>query len=128
MKLALKKCDTLENWYIIEKAEHSGASQLIMDGPSSGFLWCASRICDADIEGHRGEMLAIAEAIEQRKSVGFKRCAVDARDEDGEVRFWSPRNSRMHGVVFIDDAMELAAQIRHELGGTPVQSDAKGAK
>ena len=109
------KSDSLDNWYLIEKAEHSGAMQTVLDGPRSGFLWCASRICDADVEGYAGEMLAIAEAIEKQERAEFKRCAVDATREE-EVLFWSPRNSRMRGAVERHDALELAAQIRRELG------------
>lgn len=106
-------------WYTIEKAEHGNVQTTVMDGPNHGFLYYSGRISDADVEGPAHEMLAIAEAIEQRRRVEFKRCAVDARvcvedDLDGYeiVLFWSPRNSRMRGAVDLADAQRLAAQIR----------------
>jgi len=120
VNLKLVKNDSIDGWYTIEKAEHGNRMTTVMDGPNSGFLWYSGRVCDADVEGSRGEMLAIAKAIVERKRVSFKRCAVDARpDPDDDfgsvVTFWSPRNSRMRGVVDVGEALELAEQIKHEL-------------
>ncbi len=54
-------------------------------------------------------MLTIAEAIERREAVQFKRCAVDATTEP--VWFWSPRNSRKPGATSFAEADALAKQI-----------------
>lgn len=106
------KNEDMGDWFSIEKAEHAHVDQLINVGPNSGFYWHSGRISDADVEGSATEMLGLAEAIEKRSEVRYKRCAVDATRE--EVLFWSPRNSRMRGAVDIEDAIELAKQIRRD--------------
>ena len=118
--LAIVKGKSLSggDWYTIEKAQHHNVHTTVMDGPHSGFLFYSGRICDADVEGTGAEMLALADAIEKRERVTFKRCAVDATkadEEPYEVRFWSPRNSRMHGVVMPHDADALARSIKRKI-------------
>lgn len=121
MKLALVKSDVMDDWYLIERAEHDGRKWFEETGPNTSVLRCSSRFSDADVEGQACEMLEIAEAIERRSRVSFKRCAVDARTEP--VRFRSPRNSREDGEVSYAEAADLAAQIRatlaQETGSAP---------
>jgi hypothetical protein len=69
---------------------------------------------DADVEGTAEEMIAIADAIDSRAHVSFKRCAVKWTDE--HVEFWSPRNSQRRGVVSHEDATLLAGEVRAKLG------------
>jgi hypothetical protein len=90
MKLTIRKSDALDDWYVIERAEHDGRSWLEPTQYGVAFQ-CSARISDADVEGYASEMLAIADAIEAGTVARFKRCAVDATSD--VVRFWSPRNS-----------------------------------
>lgn len=110
MKLTVKKSEHLDDWYLIERAEHDGRIWTEEVEPDMHVLRCSSRFSDADVEGHATEMLAIADAIEKRGEASFKRCAVDARCE--QVTFRSPRNSEEDGVVPYADALALAAEIR----------------
>jgi len=110
MKLTIVKSEWIDDWYVIERAEHDGREWLERTGPNSASLQCSSRISDADIEGTMGEMLAIAEAIHNRESISFKRCAVEMRS-DGAA-FCSPRNSQRDGVCSLDDADDLAGKIK----------------
>ena len=113
MKLKIVKCDVMDGWYLIERAEHDGRVWVEMTGPNTSALRCSARFSDADVEGTPGEMLAIAEAIETHAEVSFRRCAVDARTEP--VTFWSPRNSQTPGAVTYAEAASLAAEIRATL-------------
>ena len=114
MKLTCVKSENIGDWYTIEKAEHEHRTWLEPMGHNAMALRCSSRISDADVEGTREEMLGIADAIEKRElSESGYRCAVDARTE--RVQFWSPRNSVRPGVVSLEEADELAAQIRRDL-------------
>lgn len=113
MKLTLTKSDFLDDWYLIERAEHDGRSWLEPIGPNATALRCSSRFSDADVEGTGAEMLAIADAIERRDRVSFKRCAVNARADP--VTFCSPRNSRTDGECSLAEADELVALIRASL-------------
>lgn len=114
MKLTIRNCDDLGDWYVIERAEHDGRSWIgTRDLPGYGpiqSLHCSSRFSDADVEGTAAEMLAIADAIERRAYVSFRRCAVYADREP--VRFRSPRNSIDDGECTYAEAAELAALIR----------------
>lgn len=116
-RLKLAKCGVMDDWYIIEKAKHEWVEQIVpVPGkPNSMYLHDSSRISDADVEGAAVEMLAIAEAIEQRGSYSAKRCAVDV--QGNRALFWSPRNSQREGVASLEEADELAAQIRARLAG-----------
>lgn len=114
-KLTLRESG-LDDWYVIELAEHDGRTWLERDGNGCYGLRCSSRMSDADVEGTAAEMLAIANAIDARGHVSFKRCAV--RWTDAHAEFWSPRNSQRRGIVSHDDARLLAEEIRAKLGGT----------
>lgn len=114
-KLKLVEAETLHDWYFIERAEHDGREWLEQVGPNTSVLRSSSRICDADIEGSGFEMLTIASAIKDRRSINFKRCAVDFK-EGNVVELWSPRNSQhTRGRVSLAEADELADEIIAEL-------------
>lgn len=114
MKLTMRKYDTIDDWYIIERAEHDGREWMEETGPNSFALRRSSRITEADVEGHSYEMKAIAKAIRARRYETFKRCGVDARTSP--VRFWSPRNSGYtRGECSVEEADALAAMIEATL-------------
>lgn len=109
MKLAVRKSEYLPDWYIIERAEHDGREWLEPTHYGSAFMTSA-RFSDADVEGTGAELLELAQAIEKREACYHKRCAVRFVGEKAE--FWSPRNSQRHGEVSIEDADDLARQIK----------------
>jgi hypothetical protein len=110
MKIVMEKSEWVDDWYLIVKVEHDGEQWMEKTGPNTYQMMCSERISDADIEGSEKEMLQIAEGILNRSNVmGLRRCAV--RFESDGVHFWSPRNSRVDGVVSIEEADELAGQI-----------------
>lgn len=117
-KLICVKSDVLEDWYLIELAEHPRVQEFraLPSIPNAMGFYCSSRISDSDIEGHGVEMLAIADAIEARGRAHFKRCAVDARTS--VVEFWSPRNSQRHGEASRACADDLAKDIRRVIGAS----------
>lgn len=122
-KLTLTKSDSLDDWYLIERAEHDGRVWLEQHEDYSAFQ-CGSRISDADVEGYGDEMLAIALAIRQRGRVSFKRCAVRV---DGErVFFRSPRNSQREGETSLEEADALAELIERTLKSEPQSSGGSG--
>jgi hypothetical protein len=100
----------MTDWYLIERAEHDGRAWIEEVSPNVSELRCSSRFSDADVEGYGDEMLAIADAIESRGSVRFKRCAVNATSEP--VTFCSPRNSRVDGECSLAEADSLVVKIR----------------
>ncbi len=115
MKLTIRKC--LGDWYVIEKQEAPGEHRTweepyYYEGRHVGYTLCSSARFspNADVEGSAQELRAVADAIENRSWVSFKRCAVDARTEP--VLFRSPRNSKSDGEVSREDAEDLAKQIR----------------
>lgn len=101
----------MDDWWLIERAEHDGTSGLERIEGGGLALWCASRITNADVEGFGSEMLALADAIERGAGASFKRCAAITR-EDGRVALSSPRNSIYSAIVPRERALELAAKIR----------------
>jgi hypothetical protein len=109
VNLTLRKSDWLDDWYVIERAEHDGRTWLEPIPGGLAFM-CSARLGDADIEGTAAEMLAIADAIETNRSVSFRRCA--ARREGTGYLLGSPRNSVKFTAVRLADAMALAAIIR----------------
>ncbi|HYV99657.1 MAG TPA: hypothetical protein VE967_19515 [Gemmatimonadaceae bacterium] len=116
MRLTIRKSDWIDDWWLIERAEHDGRQWMEKVGPnamgcgSCNFpLRTSSRFSDADVEGYGSEMLSLAAAITERSSFRAKRCAVAVKGQTAE--FWSPRNSQEHGVVTIEEADELAALI-----------------
>lgn len=90
--IVLVSCYDDGSWYAIERAD-------------------GTRLQWASIEGDAEEMLAIADAIERRGSVAFKRCAVHV-DVVGRVLMHSPRNSVDQTVITLADADALARSIR----------------
>lgn len=109
MKLTLKKSKYMDDWYTIELAEHENKYWSEPTEYGSTLMY-SGRISDACVEGTAEEMLAIADAIDNKTSVSFKRCAVNITYS--EVRFRSPRNSKKDGIVSHAEASELAAKIR----------------
>lgn len=106
MRLTLRKCQDMGDWYVIERADHSGDSGFKNNGDHFAF-WSAARFSDnADVEGDASEMLAIAAGIKAREPVAFKRCAV--RFDGTRVMFRSPRNSQRDGECSLAEADELA--------------------
>lgn len=120
-RIILVKSDCIEDWYMIEKAEHEHRTWWEDTGPNSVKMCDSARISDACVEGTGAEMLGIARGIKSRTRTEFKRCAVEfyypISDEGPYAHFWSPRNSREEGVVSLAEADELADQIIEMLGG-----------
>lgn len=121
--LVIRKSEWLDDWYLIERAEHDGREW--MEKVEGGMaLRKSSRISDADVEGSAAEMLAIADAIDKRTAFYAKRCAVNA--EEDQVRFWSPRNSTRPGKSSRDAADALARLIRTVVAFTAKGGDPHG--
>lgn len=97
MKLLFRKSTVLDDWYLIERAEHDGM--------------LSSRITpDSDVEGTKEEMLGIALAIRKRDLEVYKRCAVTV--EGDNVYFFSPRNTNdVVEPVSLAEGDDLATQI-----------------
>jgi len=115
VRLTLRKCESMGDWWVIERAEHDGRTWMEQTGPNSMALRTSSRFSDADVEGTASEMLEIAEAIRARGTFRAKRCSVDATGP--EVRFSSPRNSSHDGTTSIAFADELAGLIEVQCAG-----------
>lgn len=112
MKCILIKSDNMDDWYLIERAEHDGRHW--MEPTQYGMaLRCSSRLGNADIEGTSAEMLVIAQSIELGQSASFKRCAAE-HTPDGYAMS-SPRNSMEPTLITHAEAKELAADIRGKL-------------
>lgn len=108
MKIVLNKSNSLDDWYVVERAEHEGRTWLEPTGPNSMKLMNSARISDACVEGTAEEMRQIAKAIKARGSASFNRCAVHI---DGErAYFRSPRNSTVDAEIPLADADEFADQ------------------
>lgn len=108
MDAILVKSDSLDDWYLIERAQHDG--RLWMERTEHGHrLMSSARICDADVEGTSDEMIAIALAIRERRSVSFRRCA--ARLVDDSYELCSPRNSQESARLTLGEADMLAESI-----------------
>jgi len=116
MKLTVTKSEHIDDWYIIERAEHDGREWWEEVDPDTHVLRCSSRFSDADVEGTGAQIFDIARAIEARGSASFKRCSVEI--VGNEARFSSPRNSSADGVCSLDEADELAKLIRVTLGAS----------
>lgn len=115
MKLRLKKFEWLDNWFAIVRAEHDGREWYEEIGPNTRQFMMSERLSpEACIEGDKGEMLAVAEAILERRSIHLKRCEV--RPTDVGVFFRSPKNSRKTVCVPYEDADDFARQVLKELG------------
>lgn len=87
-------------WWVVEKGEHDGEHGLLVrSGGDAASLYVSSRLSDADVEGTREEIAALARAILAGGSAEFKRCAVEMDDTERYWLLWSPRNSRRRGMV-----------------------------
>lgn len=117
MKLTLRKSAWMDDWYVIERAEHDGREWEEKVGPNTYKFCKSARFSGADVEGSAKEMREIARAIRKRKIVGFKRCWVNA--EGDPVLFMSPRNSRTTGECSYVEALELAEEIEALLKAEP---------
>lgn len=111
-KLAVRRSDALEDWWVIERAEHDGRAWEEVHG-CVHYMHYSSDINSASVEGTADEMLAIADAIERHDDYETKRCACHW-SEDG-VDLWSPHNSHIATLVTHARALELAAEIRREV-------------
>ena len=113
MKIKVVKSDAMDDWYVIERAEHDNRHWMEpIDGGMA--LRYSGRFSDADIEGTHEEMIGIAEAIESESDYDAKRCSVRFCEpgEPGEVAFNSPRNSMEDGFVSLAEAADLVKPIR----------------
>lgn len=63
VKLTLRKSEWLDDWYVVELAEHDGRQFLEQVGPRAFALRCSARLSDADIEGTVEEASALATEI-----------------------------------------------------------------
>lgn len=113
------KSDSLPDWYAIEKAEHENRHWMEPYQSEHGYSGMAmrysGRISDADVEGTSEEMLAIASAIKQRKSISFRRCAADFTERGYQM--YSPRNSQAPALITLDEADALAESITKVIAG-----------
>lgn len=113
MKLICRKSEWMDDWYVIERAEHDGKEWLEQTGKNGFSFQTSSRFSDADVEGNAKEMLAIAKAIREKGRISFKRCSVKADAEP--VLFCSPRNSQEDGECRYQEAVQLAEQIERDV-------------
>lgn len=121
MKMTLRKSNCIDDWYVIEKAEHDGKEWRERTSGNSSSFRSTARISDAEVEGTSAEMLAIADAIMGETACSFKRCAVTCRD--GYAYLWSPRNSQHPGKVSMEDGRDLAEQIYKVIGAKTDEHD-----
>ena len=112
--LTLRKSDMIDDWYLIERRNHDGRTWSEQTEYGTSYQTSA-RISDADVEGCAHAMLGIATAIEERSTFRAKRCAVWF--EGDRACFSSPRNSQRPGTVTLEDADNLAKEIREKLEG-----------
>jgi len=113
MRLTIRKAEEIDNWYVIERAEHDGRGWF--EPTEYGSRWMTSaRFSDADVEGPAEEMLGIAAAIRRRGHAEFRRCSVFIEGE--RAVFDSPRNSTASGECTLAEADDLATQIEALLG------------
>ncbi len=108
------KSDSLDDWYVIEKKEHENKGWMEPTEYGAAFRW-SGRISDADVEGTGEEMLAIAAAIKQRKSISFYRCAAEVVTDGYNLS--SPRNSQEPGFISFSEADALAESITTIVAG-----------
>lgn len=121
--LTVVKPDWLEDWYVIEWAEHDGRRWMEEIQPGHLSLRKSARVGDADPEGTAAEMLACADAIENHECVSFRRVAVSVQED--RVEIWSPRNSQHPAEVPYSRALELAHKIREVCGAAMSEADPK---
>lgn len=111
--LVLVTSEHYPDWYIVEWAEHDGREWIDKVAPGSFEFRRSARVSDADVEGRACEMRLLAQAIEAKTNVNFKRCAASTLP-DGTVLLWSPRNSQVEARVSARAALTLVHSI-HEV-------------
>lgn len=127
MKIKLKMCEHMGDWYTIVRAEHDGREWWVETGPNSSSWHMSERLTpNACIEGNAAEMLAIARAIKVRGSEAFKRCAV-AFNDDG-AHFWSPKNSTEDAIIPVADADAFADEVLRDLAPAVQAGTAQGGQ
>ena len=112
---ALTMIESMDEWYVIEWAEHENLQWFEPTEWGSMFM-TSSRISKADIEGTAEHMLGIARAILDGGEAHYKRCSV--RVDGDRCYMSSPRNDIEGGVVHTQDARDLAKYIIATLGDT----------
>ncbi len=117
--LALRACEGMDDWYVIERAEHDGRMWLEPHEYGAA-LMTSARLGDADVEGPAADMRAIATAIETRAMFHGTRCRVVVDVAAQRAMFDSPRNSSRAAWVPLARADVLAAEIRVRLAHGPV--------
>lgn len=110
---ALTMRESMDEWYVIEWAQHENREWFEPTEWGSMFM-TSSRISKADIEGPAEHMLGIARAILEDEEAHYKRCYVKVDVDRCYMR--SPRNDEEDGVVHIEDARDLARHILATLG------------
>lgn len=122
--LVVRRSEHIDDWYLIQRAVHEGRQGIQQVRPGVARFVCSSRISDADVEGTWDEMRVIAQAIQERTGVAFKRCAVQVHGDD--VWFWSPRNSQREAEVPLAVADAMAAQFLTEFPERPKAPEPQG--
>ena len=114
-ELILRECEGMTDWFVVDRTNHNNDEWMEPDDERSRSLILSSRISDADIEGSKSEMIALAQAILNGKEFSAKRCAVSSSTEVDRVMMWSPRNSQVKAAVLKKPALDLANNIILEL-------------
>lgn len=102
MRLTIVKSEWMEDWYLIERAEHNGREWIEVTSPHSSAFRRPARISDADVEGTASQMIDIGKAIEDRHNHSHKRCAVEFRDGSAD-REAEAHNRRITNSSHYDD-------------------------
>jgi len=117
MNICLKKHEEFGGWYSIVRVEHDGREWLQPVGENCMQFMMSERLSpEACIEGDREEMLAIANAIKDKSSASFKRCAV--RIDGDTAYFCSPKNSKQDVGIPINFADAFADHVFFELSAS----------
>jgi hypothetical protein len=114
-ELTIRKSQAINDWYVIERRYHDGREWIetsTIDGIEVNSLQMSSRITDTCVEGTSADMLAIADAIEQRYLFAAKRCAIEYEPKRHAFQIWSPRNSRTKAWRRAAVCDQLAKEIR----------------
>lgn len=110
MKIKLKVCDCIDDWYKVVRSEHDGREWMEQVGKNSYQFMMSERLSsEACIEGCSCEIITIAKAILKGNDCSFKRIAVKF-EQDG-VHMYSPKNSRKDAIISTDDAVEFAKEV-----------------
>ena len=114
MKIKLKKSfpDEDDDWYSIVRKEYIPTDWWEQFEPNTQIYCNSERLVpnDACIEGTKEEMITIAEAIKNKESASFKRCAARYNGTTG-FYFYSPRNSQHEAFIPFEEALEFANEV-----------------